>query len=82
MPVPADDTHEEIHMSGYDGNGPTVIIDGEALTRLLQSIKLMDEADTPVTKISVDRRARGVALKINEAMWSSTLPTDTEQQVG
>jgi hypothetical protein len=59
---------------------PTVIIQGEALECLLDRLKRRQMANMEITKISVDVRESpdhpGVAVKVNEGMWSPTLKSD------
>lgn len=53
-----------------------VVIDGAALVGLLREMGV--PLDGEIRKISVDKRDDGVAYKVNERMWSPTLPTETK----
>lgn len=59
---------------------PTVIIQGEALEELLERVTRRQQAGMEITKISVDVRTSpdhpGLAVKVNEGMWSPTLTSD------
>lgn len=52
-----------------------IVVDGPALVSLLRALDLPLDGD--IYKISVDKRSDGVAFKVNERMWTPTLPTET-----